>query len=808
MKLPIPELFGKKETSEYYLSLLLRDEKASAVVIEEDLGRIKIISEATEPFTTSIEDASTDELLDVVDRAVSRAEETLPANVPVQKTLFGVKEEWVEEKKIKKEYLLKLKKLSDELELSPIGFLVIPEAIAHLIQQEEGAPVSAILAEIGKRYITLSLFRGGKNIESKSSPIEESIPKTVDSILKHFTSVEVLPSRMVLLNGDDAEQLAQMFITHQWSKSLPFLHVPQISVLPVGFDAKSIVFGAATQMGFDILPSTSKETIKTFDSEQESKETKKDDEKKIEIKEVNKPSGEEDMQNEEKKETEDTHEKNDEGKSQDKLQELPADNFGFVMDKDIVESADVPKDASEKQNRDDKDNDVNHHGFVINDPHKKHLAQNDDETAIKHQSPSRLERTREGSRSFALSAFGGLVSLLFSLPRRIPRPSLSGISLLAGNKLLFIPPVIILLLIGMALLYITKLGATVTLEIEPKSATQSEEITFSATSPDDFSQHIIAAKDVSVTLDGEVSTNATGEKETGNKAKGTITIFNSSENKRQLSEGAVVTASNGQEFTLDKDVTIASASGDIFSGIKSGTAQAAVTAKDIGTEYNLPSGTKFTIEKSTSLAAKNDAAFTGGSKKKIIVVAKKDHDDLSKKLIGQLESKAREELAGKADANSTILPIFTASSTEKESFDKKVGDEAKTVKLKGSVSFASLSYSDDDLLQFAQTILKTKYTQDVNIPENRIQMQVDDAEKKDDGEVTAIVRISAGILPRLDTAQIAQDITGKSFADAEASLKRLPQVKTIKIQLSPNIPFLPKMLPKMSKNITVVATPQ
>ena len=52
---------------------------------------------------------------------------------------------------------------------------------------------------------------------------------------------------------------------------MPFLHVPQITVLPAGFDMRSVMFGAATQMGFkvleskvDTLPKLSAEEIKDW----------------------------------------------------------------------------------------------------------------------------------------------------------------------------------------------------------------------------------------------------------------------------------------------------------------------------------------------------------------------------------------------------------------------------------------------------------------------------------------------------------------------------------------------------------------
>ena len=210
MKLPFSFPFGKKEKIEYFLALLLRDEKASAVIFEEINGKIKIIGEHDEYFSDSVDKISIDEFIEVLDKTISAAENTLPPNIETQKTIFGLKENWIEETHIKKEYLAKLKNISKELTLTPIGFLVIHEAIAHLLLEEEGVPVSAILIEIDRKNLAISLLRGGKIVETKRAKIESSIPETTDKLLHSFTNYEVLPSRILLF--DDRGLLVDQYV--------------------------------------------------------------------------------------------------------------------------------------------------------------------------------------------------------------------------------------------------------------------------------------------------------------------------------------------------------------------------------------------------------------------------------------------------------------------------------------------------------------------------------------------------------------------------------------------------------------------
>ncbi len=205
-------------------------------------------------------------MLEASDKAISAAEQSLPEGIQTHKTVFGVKESWVEDAHITKDYLAKLKTLSEELDLQPIGFLVFPEAIAHLLQKEEGAPVSGILVDIGAQIVSLTLIRAGRIVATKETPLQDSLTDTVETGLKMFENVEIFPSRIILFETEDTT-IEKKFLRHQWSKSLPFLHVPQVTTLAHDFDTRAILYGTATQMGFDAIDLI-KETNVTRETEE------------------------------------------------------------------------------------------------------------------------------------------------------------------------------------------------------------------------------------------------------------------------------------------------------------------------------------------------------------------------------------------------------------------------------------------------------------------------------------------------------------------------------------------------------------
>ncbi len=783
MKLSIPILGGKKEKTEYFLALLLRDTKASAVILEETGKKLKIISSHEEYFTTSIEDAPFEEWLQVLDKTISQAEETLPPTIESHKTVFGVKDSWIEEKKIKKDYLVKLKKVCESLDLSPIGFLIISEAIAHLIQDEEGAPLTAILAEVTKSQVTISLFRAGKLTETKHKAITTSPAEITDNLLREFETVEVLPSRIILFDGSLTEDLAQQFIIHKWSKSLPFLHMPQISILPQGFDAKGVVFGAATQMGFEVLNTGEKSVIKTFASTVEEEQKEDAEEEPFISSEVKPMGGHVVIPAEPEDEKQDT-----EKEASEKIGQTATWEFGFMTDQDV---ADLPRPESHPPGEDHESEGTSETHIPFSGEREHTLAYQ-----MRGKSENSLEMPeKSATRQFPKFHLSGLKLPSLTFP---PLPFLTG-----RNKSFILLPLVLLLLIGIIVLYVFMLHATVVLHLNPKQFSDTETISFSIDGNNDFSSNIIAAQKISTTLKGSVSTDTTGKKNIGDKATGTITIFNSSDNSQQLNAGTTITSQNGLNFTTDKDVTVASASGDIFSGIESGTTDVPVTASTFGTEYNLPSGTTFSLGGSSTLAGKNSNAFSGGTKKTIVIVTKADENQLLAQLPKSLEQQAKDALSKKISSDQTILPFILSESFNNKTFDKNIGDQSSTVTLNGSVSFSEAVYKNSDIHDFATTLMKNKSNSNLQLDEKGIQTSVANLKQKNDTTINAPLSLKAGLLPQIDQAKIIQEITGSSVRDATTRLSKLPQVESVDINLSPNIPFLPKFLPRIMNHITL-----
>jgi uncharacterized protein (UPF0333 family) len=771
MKLPLPSL-SKKTQPEYYLALILRNERATSVLFSKAGNTIKYLGHGEEDFGNTIEDATTEQFLEVLDKSITQAETVLPDNIETRKTIFGLKESWIEDNKIKKEYLEKLKKASEELGLDPIGFLVSSESIVNLLQKDEGAPVTAILVEMGQKFITVSFVKSGKILETKSSEIHQSAPFTVDTLLKHFQAPDVMPARIVIY-GDDEEEVTQEFIGHPWSKSLPFLHLPQITSFPKDASIKAMLLGAATQMGAQLLYDS-----QTVDFDQNETPTKITPEEITNFEPVKMPV-EEEVKEQEPEVTEKTKAEKTEPKGNldyvDKDQSL--EYFGFVESGDVAKKTPPPpvNIATEK---------------VPDATIKEEITEIPEEEKIEEEKKN------------------GLVeNVLMMIPKAKLFASKIMNSLLkaSGSKqkmLLLIIAVVIVLIAAVLFIFTLNTKATVTILVNPKTDQKTAAVTFSPNAATDISSDTIASQPLSVSEDGSMTTNATGTKDVGAAAKGSVTIFNIGTGELDLGSGTQITSPNNLVFTLDSAVTVAS--GDAILGASTGTAN--VTASDIGQDYNLPSGTKFTVSgQDSSVAAKNDNAFSGGSKKTVTVVSADDVQKLLTSLPKQLEGKAKTDIGPKVTGDNVLLNNFVSENVDEssDSFDHKAGDQANSVTLKGTVNFQALTYNSNDMLKLAQSLFGSNDTQ---VSQSNLSVTANNIGLNKDNSVSADLQISAGLVPKLDSVSTAKQIAGLSITKARNLLSNIPQVQNVGIALNPNLPFLSQNLPGNPNDITIQIT--
>lgn len=728
MRLPDLPFLSKKQKLEYFLSLNFQSDKITALLFSDENKSLKILGSAETKI--DLEASQTEDFVVAADQVISKIELSLPEGESVEKTIFAVPYAWVEDGKIKPQRLSQLKKVSVELALVPMGFVVSIEAIVAFLQQKEGAPVSGIFIDVSENILALFLVRNGNIIEVKSGAFEESAEQTVENLLLSVEKFDVLPPKIILLYNDEADRIQQKFLSHHWTKDLAFQHLPQVAILDKGFENEAVIHGIAAQMGASLKGETA---VSKFEEAGEDE---------VEITEV-------------------------------------SDNFGFIKDQDVALTEHVEEEP-EKEPEEIKVRDV------LRDEPEEEVEGGIEE--IYEESEGKIPR----KSIFAI--FSGF------LPKGMPKIHLPVAFL--GTRSLIIPIAAgVVVVLFAAIYYMLLLKAEVILFTDQKSFQDKVNIVLSTSGESSFSDKTLRIQTLTEEVAGDESLDTTGKKETGEKARGEVTIYNKSDKKQNFSKGAKITSSNNLAFVLSDNVEIASTSA--FS-TEFSNKKAKVEAGKFGKEYNLPSSTNFTVEDlaSAQVFAKNDTAFAGGTKEEIQVVSDKDLLTLEKSVVDKLLNKAKQSASSKLSSGQELLPVVFSTKFDEKKFDKKADQEAKSVKLAAKIVYTLGTYNKDELGKFLGSAESFDVPDDFKLSDEESEIKIFDV-KKNKNDVSATLSFNAIYKPTLSISGIPNDIKGKGVKSTEEQLKNISGVSEVKIILKNSLPILPSLLPLRPENISI-----
>jgi len=239
---------NNKDEKNTFLSIIIEPEWTSVGIWKIVDKAIKIVSSSS-TFPWELDK----ELVDAVDSALSQATQKLTEDIQeISKVVLGLPVSWVENGVIKKEHLDKIKTLCSELSLSPVGFVVIPEAIENLLKIEEGGGLNAIMVGVYKENLEITVFKLGNLLGSSSVARSVSLEDDVIEGVARFSGKDFLPSRLIIYNGKDGalEEIRQTLININWEDfdNLKFLHTPKIETFDTKAKIEAVSLAGASEI--------------------------------------------------------------------------------------------------------------------------------------------------------------------------------------------------------------------------------------------------------------------------------------------------------------------------------------------------------------------------------------------------------------------------------------------------------------------------------------------------------------------------------------------------------------------------------
>lgn len=364
----------------------------------------------------------------------------------------------------------------------------------------------------------------------------------------------------------------------------------------------------------------------------------------------------------------------------------------------------------------------------------------------------------------------------------------------------FILTMIVLVLVSFALAVLLP-QASIVVFARSETVTRDVEITVDKNAKALNSQDLVVPGTV---ISREVSQTknypATGSKQVGTKATGTLTIYNFTKNTLTLRAGTTVLVADGKRFVFNKDATNIRPTARIGAGDEqevdqsSLTAPVPVTAEVIGESSNMAASTKFEIRNSAlgnnaNVYAVNSAALAGGTIKNITVVSQEDIDKATADLTQTLAQQAEADLNAENGSSTTnkLLPSAVSNEVLARTAGKDPGDESSSFDMTIIAKVTGLTYKEEDVTGVMLDKINSVLSDDKYLlPEAK---NVTDAKYKSIdlalGKGVLSVHFETIAAYRVNNSNVSALLAGKNANEIKEILLTRPEIDRVDVEFSP-----------------------
>lgn len=294
---------------------------------------------------------------------------------------------------------------------------------------------------------------------------------------------------------------------------------------------------------------------------------------------------------------------------------------------------------------------------------------------------------------------------------------------------------------------------------------------------------------------------ATGQKDLGEKAKGTVTLSiecSPANYGLNIPAGTTVSTGNLSFVTQESAVLDEMTSGCMLADTVS------VVAGSAGEQYNVGAGQSFVVAGFSGVSGSNNDGMTGGTSKIVKIVTKEDVDKAKDAIAKRAGDEAPEDLQedlrkeGYFPLTDTLRagePTVTTSTN--------VGDEAAEVTVTSTTVFTMIGVKEDNLEAIVEADAKThidaskQVIQDNGVSSATIKVVQGAARGRTTLSLSA--RVVAG--PDLDEGALKQEVTGKKRGDIQSALGNRPGIRDVEVRYSP---FWVQSTPRNTDKISIV----
>lgn len=280
---------------------------------------------------------------------------------------------------------------------------------------------------------------------------------------------------------------------------------------------------------------------------------------------------------------------------------------------------------------------------------------------------------------------------------------------------------------------------------------------------------------------------ATGKKDVGEKATGTVELSQQSLSSTDVPAGTELTSDDGLVFVTNSDATVpaSSPSPECFPSYCAGRTTVGVTAAESGPEYNGADGRLDGAPSGVSASFEGESA--GGTSKMVTVVSQDDVDRAREELKNEDINKLKEELAGQFDDDVVIIMESLQVKSGDPSVSPGVGQEAAKAQVAVETTYTLYGIERSDIKTIFDDYLRTQMSDEESqkiYASGDNDLQFSEFSKQDGGfEVRA--QATGRIGPQIDETALKQQIVGKRAGEVREIIESIDGVNNVETKLWP-----------------------
>ncbi len=667
--------------------------------------------------------------------------------IHLKQTIFFVYSYFIDQTttEIKQPYKDLVKNLVKNLELKPLGYIECFEAVSSYLQKRDRQPLNALIIELDKKNIDLCIFKSGKKSFVRTSSRTDNIIDDLKAMLSEFKD-GVMPSRMILYDSSDLHDEAAAILAYKWDNT--FVQLPKVEIIKKDYLYRELgeVFVAQMQGTGENVDSNPSEMA--YDAN-----TSKDDLVDTSLVDKTIPAAAAVTAAATVGATESA---------------MGGEVMGFRIGEDI---------ASDKAAQHTKGLEFYEHADSL--PASESSILYSQEEQVIQSKPLKSRK-----------------SLKF--------PSFK-FNIKPGGKVAYIGLVVGLLLIigSLAVIEYYFHKATIIVYLPSKSVEKDLAMTLSIGKEEGSTPEL---KSSDYASDVSQSSNTSGKRDVGEKARGSVTVNNFEDSPRSISKGTTLDA-DGIKFVLDSDITVASSSETLINGgyVKEpGKTQGSLTAAAIGTGGNIAKGKRFKIGdlSSSQVFAVNDTAFTGGTQKSVKTVSRSDLDELKATLLAQAKKDAHDGISKNVPSGAKVMDELTDTILTNIQTTKELGEEADSVKMTAKGATTYYYYDISAMNAYLSGKLKEDAPADFQLDPSKTTFTVKDVKKKSD-QVTANIHAQTLSIKEVNKADILKKVVGSSKSNLDSVVRESFNAQGYRVDINAPLPILDQWMPFLPGNIDV-----